>query len=67
MSCYGNYVFIIVTNKTFKTFKEAAYLTKTFSFNGKSKDAPDILTKKVFWKWKLWLNKDNLPFSKEAI
>ncbi len=50
-SCYGNYAFIIVNNKALiKTFKEAAYLTKTFYFNGNSKDAPDISIKKFFWK-----------------
>ena len=32
LSPYGNYLFIIATNKTFKSFKEVEYSIKTFAF-----------------------------------
>ena len=46
LSPYGNYIFLIATNKTFKSFKEVEYITKTFSF--KDDDEPDYSFKKCF-------------------
>ena len=34
LSCFGNYVFILVTNKTLKSFEETKFLTKKLSFKG---------------------------------
>lgn len=45
LSPYGNYLFIIATNKTFKSFKEVEYSIKTFAFED---DGPDESFKKCF-------------------
>ena len=45
LSPYGNYLFIISTNKTFKSFKEVEYSIKTFAFED---DCPDESFKKCF-------------------
>ena len=47
MSSYGNYVFILATNNTFKSFNETVYLIVKFSFK---KDSPDDCIKKCFEK-----------------
>lgn len=44
---YGNYVFIIITNKTLKTFEEKEYLVEKYSYN---EDSPDQSIKKNFEK-----------------
>ena len=38
LSCYGNYIFIIATNKSFKSFKESELITNTFSFKDEEVD-----------------------------
>ena len=45
LSPYGNYLFIIATNKTFKSFKEVEYSIKTFAFED---DGPAESFKKCF-------------------
>ena len=45
LSPYGNYLFIIATNKKFKSFKEVEYSIKTFAFED---DGPDESFKKCF-------------------
>lgn len=45
LSPYGNHLFIIATNKTFKSFKEVEYSIKTFAFED---DGPDESFKKCF-------------------
>lgn len=46
LSPYGNYIFLIATNKTFKSFKGVEYITRTFSF--KDDEEPDYSFKKCF-------------------
>lgn len=46
LSLFGNYIFIIATNKTFKSFREIEYITKTFSY--KDNDKIDDSLKKCF-------------------
>lgn len=45
-SSYGNYIFIIATNKTFKSFREVEFFTKSFSFQ--DNDKPDDSFRKCF-------------------
>ena len=48
LSNYGNYIFIIATNKTFQSFKEVEYVTKKFSFKDNEDDELDYSIKKCF-------------------
>lgn len=48
LSNYGNYIFIIATNKTFQSFKEVEYATKKFSFKDNEDDELDYSIKKCF-------------------
>ena len=47
LSSFGNYVFIIASNKTYKTFKEVEFLTKKFYYK---EDIPDDCFSKCFEK-----------------
>ena len=47
LSSFGNYVFIIASNKTFKTFKEVEFLTKKFYYKD---EIPDDCFSKCFEK-----------------
>ena len=47
LSPFGNYVFIIASNKTLKSFRETEYLEENLYFHEENKDCPDAhLTKR---------------------
>jgi hypothetical protein len=48
LSPYGNYVFIIVSNKTLKSFRETEYLTENYNFQEEFKVCPDAHLTKCF-------------------
>ena len=48
LSPFGNYVFIIVSNKTLKSFREPEYLEKEYLEKEDKKDIPDTLLTKCF-------------------